>query len=178
MNTVTGKTERQLVIFNVNNEAFGVDIGTVHEIISMQDITRVPGVPDFVKGVINLRGKVIPVVDLRSKFCFPSAEQTKDNRIVVIGVNGQDIGVIVDAVTQVIRIPVDSVVPPNSVISTADSEYLMGIAKLDKRLVILLDMDKILSHAESISLSSALTSAKGTKTTFEKASEKKVTARA
>ena len=178
MNTGTGETERQLVIFNVNNEVFGVDIGTVHEIISMQDTTKVPGVPDFVKGVINLRGKVIPVVDLRRKFCFPSAEQTKDNRIVVIGVNEQDIGVIVDAVTEVMRIPVDSVVPPNSVISTADSEYLLGIAKLEKRLIILLDMNKILSRAESISLSAALTSAKGTKATFERGSEKKVTAHA
>ena len=178
MNVGIGKTERQLVIFDVNKEAFGVDIGTVREIISIQDITKVPGVPDFVKGVINLRGKVIPVVDLRRKFGFPSAEQTKDNRIVVIGVNGQDIGVIVDAVTEVLRIQVESVVPPNSVISTADSEYLMGIAKLDKRLIILLDMDKILSRAETISLSSALTSAKGTKVTFDKASEKKVAANA
>jgi purine-binding chemotaxis protein CheW len=178
MNTSIEKTERQLVIFNVNNEAFGVDIATVREIIGMQDTTKVPGVPEFVKGVINLRGKVIPVVDLRRKFCFPSAEKTKDNRIVVIGVNEQEIGVIVDAVTEVMRIPMDSVVPPNSVISTADSEYLMGIAKLDRKLIILLDMNKILSRAESISLSSALTAAKGTKTTFERGSEKKVTAHA
>jgi purine-binding chemotaxis protein CheW len=178
MNIGVGKTERQLVIFDVTNEAFGVDIGTVREIIRMQDITRVPGVPDFVKGVINLRGKVIPVVDLRRKFGFPLAEQTKENRIVVIGVNEQDIGVIVDAVTEVLRIPVESVVPPNSVISTADSEYLIGIAKLDKRLIILLDMAKILSRAETISLSAVLTAAKGTKTTFDRASAKKVPANA
>jgi len=178
MNISIGKTERQLVIFDVNKEAFGVDIGTVREIISMQDVTNVPGVPDFVKGVINLRGKVIPVVDLRRKLGFNSAEQTKENRIVVIGVNGQDIGVIVDAVTEVMRIPVESVVPPNSVIYTGDYEYLMGIAKLDKRLIILLDMDKVLSRTESISITSALASAKGTKTTFDRASEKKVTASA
>lgn len=178
MNIGTGKTERQLVIFDVNREDFGVDIGSVREIISMQVITKVPGVPDFVKGVINLRGKVIPVVDLRRKFGFPTAEETKENRIIVIGVNGQDIGVIVDAVTEVMRIPVESVVPPNSVISTADSEYILGIAKLDKRLIILLDMDKILSRAESVSLSSALTSAGGAKTTYERVSDKKVTTHA
>lgn len=92
----------------------------------MQDITTIPRTPDFVEGVINLRGKVIPVVDI----------------------GGQDIGAVVDAVTEVLRILGDSVEPPSSVITTADSDYLMGIAKVEDRLIILLDLESVLSEEE------------------------------
>ena len=151
----TSSAEQQLVVFDLASEAYGVDIGAVREIIRLQDITRVPRTPDFVEGVINLRGKVIPVVDLRKRFMLPVAEQTDDNRIVVVDIGGQDIGVVVDAVTEVLRILSDSVEPPSSVITTTDSDYLMGICKMESRLIILLDLDRVLSEEEKTLLADA-----------------------
>ena len=144
----TSRSEQQLVVFDLASEAYGVDIGAVREIIRMQDITKVPRTPEFVEGVINLRGKVIPVVDLRKRFMLPVAEQNDDNRIVVVDIGGQDIGVVVDAVTEVLRILSDSVEPPSSVITTTDSDYLMGICKLESRMIILLDLERVLSDDE------------------------------
>ena len=130
MTTGTVAAEKQLVVFDLACEAYGVDIGDVREIIRMQDITKVPSTPSFVEGIINLRGKVIPVVDLRGRFYLESGEQTKDNRIVVIDISGKDIGMVVDAVTEVSRIAADSVEPPSSFITTADSEYLLVLSQL------------------------------------------------
>ena len=144
--------EQQLVVFDLSTEAYGVDIGAAREIIRLQYITKVPRTPEFVEGVINLRGKVIPVVDLRKRFGLPAEEESKENRIVVVDIGAQDIGVIVDAVTEVLRIATESVEPPASVIITADSEYLLGIAKLDSRLIILLDLEQVLTEAEHNSL--------------------------
>ena len=150
----TTQTEKQLVVFDLASEGYGVDIGAVREIIRMQEITRVPKTPEFVEGVINLRGKVIPVIDLRKRFGLRVSEQSKDNRIVVVDIGKQDIGVIVDAVTEVLRISADSVEPPTSVITSADSDYLLGIAKLESRLIILLDLECVLSEEEKETLSS------------------------
>ena len=146
------QTEKQLVVFDLASEGYGVDIGAVREIIRMQEITRVPNTPDFVEGVINLRGKVIPVIDLRKRFGLQVMDQSKDNRIVVVDIGKQDIGVIVDSVTEVLRISADSVEPPTSVITSADSDYLLGIAKLESRLIILLDLESVLSHDEKETL--------------------------
>ena len=147
---IQGDDERQLVVFDLADEAYGVNIGTVREIIRMQQITQVPRTPDYVEGVINLRGKVIPVIDMRKRFGFPVAEHTKDTRIVVIDIGGADIGATVDAVTEVLRLGADSIEPPSAVISSNDSDYLLGIAKLETRLIILLDLQRALS-AESMS---------------------------
>jgi purine-binding chemotaxis protein CheW len=118
----------------------------------MQDITKVPGAPPFVEGIINLRGNVIPVVDLRKRFALEVSERNRDNRILVVDIGGQDIGVVVDAVTEVLRIASDSVEPPSTVITTADSVYLLGIVKLEGRLVILLDLEKVLTETEKNAL--------------------------
>jgi purine-binding chemotaxis protein CheW len=118
----------------------------------MQDITKVPGAPPFVEGIINLRGNVIPVVDLRKRFALEVSERNRDNRILVVDIGGQDIGVVVDAVTEVLRIASDSVEPPSAVITTADSVYLLGIVKLEGRLVILLDLEKVLTETEKNAL--------------------------
>ncbi len=144
--------ERQLVVFDLNEEAYGVDISQVREIIRMQEITRVPRAPDFIEGVINLRGKVIPVVDLRARFSMPSTERTEEHRICVVDVDGQDIGMVVDAVKEVSRIPSSSIEPPSSVITTNDSEYLTGIVKTDEKLIILLDIAKVISNSEADAL--------------------------
>lgn len=146
--TEAAAAEQQLVVFDLATESYGVDIGAVREIIRMQEITNVPRTPEFVEGVINLRGKVIPVVDLRKRFGLPIGDKSAENRIVVVDIGGQDIGVIVDAVNEVLRIFTDSVEPPSSVITTADSDYLMGIAKVEDRLLILLDLESVLSAEE------------------------------
>lgn len=146
VNTI--QSEMQLVVFDLATEAYGVDISAVREIIRLQDITRVPRAPTFVEGVINLRGKVIPVIDLRRRFSLPVSEENTENRIVVVDIGGQDIGVIVDAVNEVLRISSDSVEPPSAVITGAESDYLLGIAKLEDRLIILLDLERVLSDEE------------------------------
>ena len=146
-------TERQLVVFDLNEEAYGVDIGAVREIIRMQEITRVPRAPRFIEGVINLRGKVIPVVDLRQRFSMPETDRTEEHRIVVVDVMGQDIGMVVDAVTEVSRVSEASIEPPSSVITTEDSDYLTGIVKTDSKLIILLDIAKVISADEADKLS-------------------------
>jgi len=140
--------ETQLVVFDLASEFYGVDIGDVREIMRMQTVTRVPGTPSFVEGVINLRGRVVPVVDLRKRLHLRVDEQTKESRIVVVDVARRDVGVIVDAVTEVLRIPLASVEPPSSMITGADSDYLRGIAKLETKLIILLDLNKVLSATE------------------------------
>lgn len=152
MTLETMATEKQLVVFDLAAESYGVDISSVREIIRMQDITQVPRTPEFVEGVINLRGKVIPVVDLRKRFGFEVEEATKDTRIVVVDIGGQDIGVVVDAVNEVLRVSADAVEPPSSVITTADSEYLLGIVKLAARLIILLDLEQALSTIDTASI--------------------------
>ena len=137
-------TERQLVVFELANEVYGISIGTVREIIRMQTITYVPDAPEFVKGVINLRGRVIPVVDLRKRFGLPVTEPTPESRVLVVDIEGADIGVIVDAVTEVKRIPTASIQREASIATTEESYYLEGIAKLEDRLLILLNLERAL----------------------------------
>ncbi|MDY6912354.1 MAG: chemotaxis protein CheW [Chloroflexota bacterium] len=153
-NETASKEEQQLVVFDLAGESYGVDIGKVSEIIRMQKITRVIRTPEHVEGMINLRGKVIPVIDLRKLFGLAASEQNNENRTVVVDIEGQNIGIIVDAVTEVLRIASESVEPPSSVITTAGSpDYLLGIAKLESKMIILLDLDKVLSNEQSVELS-------------------------
>jgi purine-binding chemotaxis protein CheW len=140
--------EKQLVVFNLGQESFGVDINKVREIIQLQPVTRVPGTPVSVEGVINLRGKVIPIVDLRKRFHLNQIEKNKETRIVVVACKGAEIGAIVDSVAQVLRIPVDSIEPASSVFAGEHLEHLMGIVKVAGRLVILLEMDQVLTKQE------------------------------
>ena len=128
--------EQQLVIFDLGDESFGVDVSAVREIIRMQAVTRVPGTPHFVEGIINLRGKIIPMVDLRKSFQFDTVDATKDSRIVVIESRGQEVGVIVDAVTEVMRVPADSIEPVSKTMEHESTEYLLGIAKVGEKLII------------------------------------------
>ena len=144
---VTGD-ERQLVVFPLGAELYGVEISRVHEIIRLQSVTKVPRAPSFVEGVINLRGKVIPVVDLRRRFGLPTSDHTRASRIVVVEIGDQVVGIIVDGVSEVLRVNTATVEPPSPVVAGIDSEYLHGIAKLSDRLVILLDLDRILARDE------------------------------
>jgi purine-binding chemotaxis protein CheW len=138
----------QLVSFRVGDEEFGVDILQVHEINRMSDITRVPKAPDFVEGVINLRGKIIPIIDLRKRFGMPTVERDKNTRIIVVDINGQTIGFIVDSVSEVIRLPKENIDDAPDLVTGIDAEYIRGVGKMDNKLLILLDLDKILSKQE------------------------------
>jgi purine-binding chemotaxis protein CheW len=141
--------EEQLVVFELSGESYGVDIGAVNTIIRMQPITHVPRAPEFVEGVINLRGNIIPVIDLRKRFGLNSQEETKASRIVVVETCIGLMGIVVDAVTETLSIPSESIAPPSSLVTTAESHYLRGVAKLAERLIILLEIDKLLSGSES-----------------------------
>jgi purine-binding chemotaxis protein CheW len=148
MDGSAGNDEQQLVVFQLGGELYGVDIARVHEIIRMQTVTRVPRAPSFVDGVINLRGKVIPVVDLRRRLGLPSAEHTRASRIVVVEIGDQVVGIVVDGVSEVLRVSSSVIEPPGPVVAGVDSEYVQGIAKLPERLVIMLDLDCVLAREE------------------------------
>jgi purine-binding chemotaxis protein CheW len=141
-----GADERQLVVFDLAGESYGVDINAVREIIRIQQVTHVPDAPDYVEGVMNLRGNVIPVIDLRKRLGLKVGEANAESRVVVVDIAGQGIGVIVDAVREVLRIANSAVEPASAVITTEDSFYLQGIAKLENRLLILLDIERALSE--------------------------------
>ncbi|MEG2172024.1 MAG: chemotaxis protein CheW [Desulfovibrionaceae bacterium] len=138
----------QLVTFSIGEEEFGVDILKVQEIIRTMEITKVPRAPEFVEGVINLRGKVIPIIDLRRRFGLDFKPHDKDTRIIVIEINNIVVGFVVDAVSEVLRIPTNTVEPPPPVVAGVDSDYISGVGKLQDRLLILLDLDKLLSSED------------------------------
>lgn len=135
--------ELQLVSFNIGSEEFGVDILKVQEINRMVEITKVPQAPSYVEGVINLRGKVIPIIDLRKRFNLELKEQDKNTRIVVVDIVGSIMGMIVDSVSEVLRLPANTVEPPPDLVTGINSEYINGVAKLEDRLLIFLDLSKV-----------------------------------
>jgi len=143
----------QLVTFSIGEEEFGVDILKVQEIIRTMEITRVPKAPDFVEGVINLRGNVIPIIDLRKRFGLETRAHDKHTRIIVIEINNMIVGFVVDSVSEVLRIPANTVEPPPPVVAGLESEYISGVGKLEDRLLILLDLDRLLSGEEKDVLS-------------------------
>ena len=138
----------QLVTFRLGNEEFSMDILKVQEIIRHMNLTRVPRTPDFVDGVINLRGRVIPVLDLRKRFGMAAEEKTNETRIIVVDVDNSVVGFKVDAVSEVLRLPADTVEPPPLLVKGTESDYIKGVGKLEGRLIILLDVSKILSKTE------------------------------
>ena len=145
--------ERQLVVFNLSTETYGIDISAVHEIIRIQGITEVPRTPEFVEGVINLRGRIVPVIDLRKRFGLDLVEKTNNTRIIVVEVDDMTVGMIVDSVSEVLRLPVDSIEPPPAVISSVDLESLQGVGKLDDQIIILLDLNRVLRQEEKAQIS-------------------------
>jgi len=129
--------ELQLVSFNIGTEEFGVDILKVQEINRMVEITRVPQAPNYVEGVINLRGKVVPIVDLRKRFNLELKEYDKNTRIVVVDIDGNIMGMIVDSVSEVLRLSANTIEPPPDIVTGVNAEYIKGVAKLEDRLLIL-----------------------------------------
>jgi purine-binding chemotaxis protein CheW len=148
----TSGKEEQIVVFELAGQTYGVDIASVAEIIRMESITKVPRAPEFVEGVINLRGKIIPVIDLRLRFSLPEGDHTGQSRIIIVEIGEMTIGMIVDAVLEVLRIPLDSIEPPPAIVNEVDVIYLRGIALWERRMIILLNIDKILYADEKETL--------------------------
>ena len=145
INKITTDEHEQLVVFQLANEQYGVNIGAVNTIIRMQEVTEVPRTPDYVEGVINLRGTVIPVIDIRKRFGLEVGDVTKATRIVVVEVGDQLIGMIVDAVLETLRLPLDAIEPPSNVVVSVDSQYVRGVGKQDDRLIILLELGSVVN---------------------------------
>lgn len=148
--------EEQLVIFQLAGEAYGLDIATVHEIIPWQPVTRVPRTPPFVEGIINLRGNVIPVIDLRKRFELAPGEERSQGRIIVVEIAALVVGLVVDAVSEVLRVTRVQIEPTPAVISGISTAFIRGVAKVGDRLVILLDADRILAAGEQSALAAGL----------------------
>ncbi len=145
---LTNEEVLQMVSFVLNEEEFGVDILKVQEIIRIVELTRVPNAPHFVEGVINLRGRIVPVIDLRKRFGLPQNELDKNSRIVIVAVNNLVVGFLVDKVKEVLRVPKAVIEPPPEITSTIHTDYIIGVAKLEDRLLIVLDLEKILAPTE------------------------------
>jgi len=146
--TNTDSKQLQLVSFEVGEEEYAVPILSVQEINRMMQITRVPQSPSFVEGVINLRGKIIPVIDLRKRFGLPELENTDDERIIVVEIASRVIGFTVDRVNEVLRINSNIVEPPPSMVCGMDTDYVQGVGKLEDRLLILLHLGKLFTADE------------------------------
>lgn len=139
----------QLVAFSLLGEEFGVSIHDVREIISNTQITPVPQAPSFVEGVINLRGQIIPVVDLRKRFNLEENQNKETTNVVIIEVNENVLGLIVDSVSEVLNVPSDSINPPPSLVANGiGAEYIRGIGQHNNKMIILIDLQKVFSAEE------------------------------
>lgn len=135
------------LIFNVEGESYGIEIGYVTEIINITQITKVPGLPDYLKGIINLRGSIIPVIDVRLRFKLPEREYTDRTCIIIAQIDGMDVGLIVDSVSEVATIPGGNIVPPPEINKTSN-KYISGIGMVEDKIYLLLDYQSMLIIAE------------------------------
>ncbi|VVB94898.1 CheW-like domain protein [uncultured archaeon] len=158
----TANGELQLVVFTIGSEEFGVEIMNVQEIIRMTNITRIPQAPGYIRGIINLRGKIIVVINLNVVMGMESKEQDENTRIIVASIGETVMGFVVDSVSEVIRLPEKNVEPAPAVIaSRIGTEYVLGVGKLDNRLLILLNLGKVLGANELHSIQSISNDAAG-----------------
>jgi purine-binding chemotaxis protein CheW len=154
-NTAVAPREVQLVLFKMSGSEFGVEIHQVREINRVGEITKVPKAPDFLEGVMNLRGRIVPVVDLKKRFKLPAVEETSQSRVIITEVGDQFIGLWVDKVTEVLKVAPSAVAPPPEMILTIAGEYLSGLVEVKDRLVILLNLPRILRLDEIKALADA-----------------------
>jgi len=140
------------VSFRLAGEEFGVDILSVQEIIRVGRVTPVPNTPSFVEGVLNLRGKVIPVIALRKRLGMPPVAHSKETRILVAGLTHGTLGFVVDSVSEVLRVPRERIVPAPGAPGQPAAPYLEGVARMDERLLVVLDLNRLLSAGETAGL--------------------------
>ncbi len=142
----------QLISFAISDEDYGVDIQTVKEVIRHREITRLPKAPAFVKGVINLRGDIIPIIDLRERFGMEQQEYSNMTRVIVVEVEGRSVGMVVDSVSHVIRIEEGQIEPPPPCVGKKSEEYIRGVGKVDEKLIVLLHITRILTAEEKVEI--------------------------
>lgn len=144
--------EMQYVVFKLGNERFCVDISNVSGITEHSEITPVPNSPKYIKGVVNLRGDIIPVVNLKCRFGIEESDLTHETRIINIAFNGKDIGFLVDSASEVLRISTDDIEAAPQIIKGKDGDYISGVAKIDNKIAIVLDLEKIFSDDERVKI--------------------------
>ena len=143
------RKEYQLVVFNIGDEEFGVDITQVREIVRLLDITYMPKAPEFIEGVVNLRGQIVAIIDLAKRLGIPSSPRGERTRIVIVEIGENTIGMVVDSVSEVLRLSSEAVEEVPGLIETEVPEhYIRGVGKLSDRLLVLLDLNKVLTHEE------------------------------
>jgi purine-binding chemotaxis protein CheW len=140
--------EIQVIGFRIGDETYGVRISTVREIVRVPEITPVPNAPQGIEGVINLRGKIIPVMDLRKRFGLSELQTDKKSRILVVEVENQLLGLIVNSASEVLKIPPSDIAAPGRMFAEGESGYITGVGKLGGRLIILLEISKLLQRQE------------------------------
>lgn len=143
----------KFLTFFLGEEGYGLEILKVHEIIGVLPITRVPRTPEFIRGVINLRGKVIPVVDLRLKFGMPIIEQTEQTCIIVVDVGKVEMGIVVDKVSEVLNIEPNQIADAPSFGVAVNTDFILGLGKANNKVIILLDIGKVLTTMETNAVS-------------------------
>jgi purine-binding chemotaxis protein CheW len=146
---------RELVAFRIGSEDYAVDIQRVQEINRFTELVSLPQAPEFIEGLLNLRGRVIPVVSLRKRFGLPDKPRDSDTRILVTEISGRTVGFMVDSVSEVLRLPVESISPAPQLVTNERAEYLSGVGKSGDRLWVLLDLERLLSTGEIHELSRA-----------------------
>lgn len=148
MSKISVEKDLKAIVFQLRNEEYGVEVDQVRSIERLQHITRVPRSPEFVKGVINLRGVVTPIIDLRSRFGMEAQEYTDTSRVIIVSIEDMNVGLVVDGANDVIDVPIEAIEAPPEVVGGIEADYIRGIAKLDKRLLIILNLDKVLRTDE------------------------------
>jgi purine-binding chemotaxis protein CheW len=148
----SGEELNQLISFSIGEENYGVDIQKVKEVIRNREITRLPKTPSCIMGVINLRGDVIPILDLRDRFGLEHREYNEMTRVIVVEVDDRSIGMVVDSVSHVLRIGQAEIEPPPPIVGGISQEYLHGVGKIGEKLIVLLNIDKILTVEEKVEL--------------------------
>jgi len=142
---IAEETIVQLVSFNLSNDVeYGINILSVHEILKTSEIARLPNTPSFIKGVINLRGKIIPVIDVRKRFGFSAVKITDLTRVIIVQLDEKLVGLMVDNVNQVVRIPTNSIDSPNELIKGVSEEFICGVGRLEDRLIVILKLSSVL----------------------------------
>lgn len=145
MDELINQNIKQFIIFKLGKEEYGIDIKKITTIEQMKTITRVPKIPVFIKGVINLRGEIIPIMDLRTKFGLPKGEETEDSRIIIVKIEEEPVGIIVDAVAEVISLTDELIENVSNFSNELSMEYILGVGKVDDRIITLLNIEKLVS---------------------------------
>ena len=135
--------ELLMVVFNLGEEEYGIEISGVQEIIRLPKVTKLPGSDEYILGIINLRGTIVSIVDLKKKFMRQTSEENDETRVIVVELGDKRVGLVVDEVAEVIKIPAEMLVPAENIGSSISSDYLLGVVRLEERLLIILNVNKI-----------------------------------